>query len=359
MPPSFPTRIGLIGCGGIVQKTHLACLLRLGARAQIAAVADPVAAARDAVGEAAGVPPDRRFADFPAMFAAGGVDIVLIATPHHLHVPAIKAAAENQVAIVCEKPMAPDLAASRALAALLGPSGTPFTVVHNFLYSPGNVRAHALLRDASPAEKRCFGRAQSLFAKEAPLNPHDWRSQLETGGGALNDTCYHEIYQIESLLGAPVVSVQARLDTVYHAISADDLVLLTLEHANGALSTITTAWSVPGYEGSFCEVHTDRRTIRVEGRGRRLRVYDRATRSWEEEKLPGNDAPGIASGHDGFWQATLAAFRENRPLPVPPAHALRQVELLEAARRSSRNRGQPVEVAAPAISTPQPIASFS
>jgi predicted dehydrogenase len=279
------------------------------------------------------------------MLQAGGLDLVLVATPHHLHVPAIKAAVAQGVAIVCEKPMVPDLDASRDLAVQLAQSRVPFSVVHNFLFSPGNLRAQALLRNTGgAAEKRCFGRAQSLFAKEAPLDPREWRNQRETGGGALNDTCYHEIYQMESLIGAPVVCVQARVDTVYHSISADDLVLLTLEHANGVLSTIATAWSVPGFEGSFCEVHTDRRTIRVEGRGRRLRTYDRATRTWQEEPLANGNGDGLSSGHLGFWQETLRALREQRPLPVPAPHALRQVELLEAARRSSRNRGQPVEI---------------
>jgi predicted dehydrogenase len=347
MSSSSPTRIGLIGCGGIVQKTHLACLLRLGAEARVVAVADPVAASRDTVADAAGVAPAGRFEDFSPMLKAGGLDLVLVATPHHLHVPAIKAAAAQGVAIVCEKPLVPDLEGSRDLVAQLAHSRVPFSVVHNFLFSPGNLRAQALLREANgQPEKRCFGRAQSLFAKDPPLNPLEWRNQRETGGGALNDTCYHEIYQMESLIGAPVVCVQARVSTVYHSISADDLVLLTLEHANGVLSTVTTSWSVPGFEGNFCEVHTDRRTIRVEGRGRRLRIYDRSTRTWREEALGPANGDGLASGHLGFWQETLRAFHEHRPLPVPPPHALRQVELLEAARRSSRNRGQPVEIPA-------------
>lgn len=353
MSKSSPTRIGLIGCGGIVQKTHLPCLLRLQNEARILAVADPVAASRERVGEAAGIPAAQRFEDFPDLLRAGGLDLVLIATPHHLHVPAVTAAATHGVAVVCEKPLGPDLEGSRRLVGMLQKSGIPFSVVHNFLFSPGNLRAQAFLRRGG-SEKPCFGRAQSLFAKEAPLNPRDWRNRADTGGGALNDTCYHEIYQMERLVGAPVVCVQARVTTVFHAISADDLVLLTLEHANGVLSTVTTAWAVPGFEGSFCEVHTDVRTLRVEGRGRQFRIYDRATRTWQQEPLGPTDTPGIASGHFGFWQETLRALHHGETLPVPPLQALRQVELLDAARRSSANRGQPVDVE---LTTPKPILS--
>ncbi len=46
MPPSRAFRIGLIGCGGIVQKTHLPCLLRLKDAAGIVAMADPIALCR-------------------------------------------------------------------------------------------------------------------------------------------------------------------------------------------------------------------------------------------------------------------------------------------------------------------------
>jgi len=343
MSISSPTRIGLIGCGGIVQKTHLPCLLRLKDHARVVALADPVAASRELAGEAAGIAPAHRYEDFPALLRAGGLDLVLIATPHHLHLPAVTAAAAHGLAVICEKPLGPHLDDSRRLVGTLQKSGTSFSVVHNFLFSPGNLRAQELLRRGG-SEKPCFGRGQSLFAKEAPLNPQDWRNRVDTGGGALNDTCYHEIYQMEMLVGAPVVCVQARVRTVLHAITADDLVLLTLEHANGVLSTVATAWAVPAFEGSFCEVHTDLRTLRVEGRGRQLRLYDRATRRWQPEPLGPTEAPGIASGHFGFWQETLRAFRHGEALPVPPLQALRQVELLDAARQSSLSRGQPVEV---------------
>lgn len=350
MPPSRPFRIGLIGCGGIVQKTHLPCLLRLKDAAEIVAVADPLAARRAAVAGAAHLGPAACFADFPALLGAMTLDLVLIATPHHLHVPAATAAARRGVAIICEKPMATCLAEARALAGVLAETRVPFSVVHNFLYSPGNRQAQALLLNGDAStEKRRFGRAQSLFAKEEPLDPRDWRNQAQTGGGALNDTCYHELYQVEALVGSPITRVQARLHTVHHAISADDLVLLTLDHADGTLSSVTTAWAIPGFEGTYCEVHTDRRTIRVEGRGRGLRVYDRAARHWQELPLPAGDEPGVASGHFAFWQECLRTLREQHTLPVPAPAALRQVALLEAARESSRLGGRPVTVDARAL----------
>src|SRR5688572_20846961 len=82
----LPFRTGLIGCGGIVQKTHLPCLTRLADEVEIIAVADPDPASRTVVGETARVPESARFANYPLMLESLALDVVLIATPHHLHV---------------------------------------------------------------------------------------------------------------------------------------------------------------------------------------------------------------------------------------------------------------------------------
>lgn len=343
MSHSTPVRVALIGCGGIVSKTHLPCLLELRDEARIVGVADPVAGLRDAAGAAAGVRAEGRFDDFPAMLAATKPQLVLVATPHHLHAAAVSAAARGGAGIVCEKPISAHVAEAAEIVGIIDAAGVPFSVVHNFLYSPGNIAARRLLAGRNTG-RVCFSRAQSLFAKEEPLDRTAWRNRVETGGGSLNDTCYHEIYQVEALVGAPVQRVQARIATVLHDVPVDDLVLLQFEHADGTLSTVTTSWAVPGFEGTFCEVHTTSHSLRVEGRGRKLRTYDRATRRWEEVPVGPVDAPGVASGHLGFWRATLEAFRAGQPLPVPPRRALRQVAILEAARESSRRGGEPVEV---------------
>ena len=345
MPDNQQLKVALIGCGGIVQKAHLPCLLRHAPAVTITAIADPDADRRNTVARKAGLSPDSCYDGYDSLLQSVRPDLVVVATPHHVHVPAIKAAIAKRIPVVCEKPLVHNLDEARELADYVIAAGTPFSLVHNFLYSPGTRRAMALLRSAAPTDERpIFARAQSLFAKDAPLDPADWRSRVETGGGALNDTCYHEIYLVEAMVGSPIVAVQARISTSYHAISADDLVLLTFEHANGVVSTVTTSWAVAGAEGTFCEVHTTQRAVRVEGRGRRIRHYSRTNRHWQEEDIGPTDAAGVASGHAGFWEATLHAMQHRQALPVPARQALRQVAILDAAHRSSRNRGALITV---------------
>ena len=72
-------------------------------------------------------------------------------------------------------------------------------------------------------------------------------------------------------MGAPIRYVEARVKTMYYDIDVDDMALLLLEHDNGALSTVSTAWCVPtpaAEGGRWCEVHAPGGSLRVHHRGR-------------------------------------------------------------------------------------------
>ncbi len=101
-----PLRLGLIGCGGIVQHSHLPALLALSDYAEVVALADPVEENCHTVGDSANVPSTRRHDNYRDLLAAGDLDLVIIATPHHLHAEQAIAAAEAGLGIISEKPMA-------------------------------------------------------------------------------------------------------------------------------------------------------------------------------------------------------------------------------------------------------------
>ncbi|MCK5525810.1 MAG: Gfo/Idh/MocA family oxidoreductase, partial [Candidatus Latescibacteria bacterium] len=57
----------------------------------------------------------RAFANYQEMVDADDIDILAIATPHHLHAPACMAAAERGKHVICEKPMALDAKEARRM----------------------------------------------------------------------------------------------------------------------------------------------------------------------------------------------------------------------------------------------------
>ena len=333
-----PLKIGLIGCGGIVQRSHLPALLQLGTYAEVSALADPMAENCAIVGASADVPKARRHADYRDMLAAGGLDFVLIATPHHLHKEQAIATAEAGFGIISEKPMATSLQEADAVLDSVQKCGVAYAVVHNYLYNPGSQRALEMVANMETPQT---GRAKSLFLKaDDQADPASvWRASRAAGGGCIADTCYHEIYMLETLMQSPVRYVEARVQTRFFAIDVDDVALLLLEHENGAVSTVSTSWGMPGGGAgelaNLCEVHARDGSLRVVGRGTALHAFSRQTRTLHEEELPPTDSP---SGHAGYLDATLKALHAGQEPPITGAHARHNLCIIEAARLASERR---------------------
>ncbi|MEM7132473.1 MAG: Gfo/Idh/MocA family oxidoreductase [Chloroflexota bacterium] len=352
-----PLRLGLIGCGGIVQLSHAPSYLAIPSMVDVVALADPVEANLAHLGTTFDVPPTERYADYHEMLAQADLDVVTIATPHHLHVEHALNAIAAGVAVISEKPMALTLADADAILAAAAKQGVAYSVVHNFLFAPGTQRALARMQSGELGQT-LYGRAKSLFSKsEEQADPKSvWRASKVAGGGALNDTAYHEIYLVEALVGSPICAVEARIQTSYFEFAVDDLALLFFDHQNGAVSTVSTGWAVPGSGGgeiaNLAEVHAKGGSLRVERRGQALwqstRRSDGSSGGWEEIELPtlallsAEDRRCI--GHVNYFAATCAALVNGMDLPVTGQQARHNLAIIEAARQATIERSAiPVE----------------
>ena len=337
-----PIRLGLIGCGGIVQQQHLPTLLALDT-VRIAALADPADDNLAKVGATTGVPPAQRYADYRDMLEQATLDAVIIATPHHLHAEQVIAAAEAGCAVISEKPMATSLEDAAAVLDAVARHGVIYTVVHNAVFTPGTLRAIALLHEGELPQPR-VGRAKSLFpmteAHHRASSARIWRASKSAGGGCIGDTGYHEIYSLETLMCSPVRYVEARVQTHFFDIDVDDVALLLLEHENGAISTVSTSWGMVGAGagelGGLCEVHTRGDCLRVVGRGRALHRFARATSTWSE--IPLDVTERNVTGHADYLTATFAALAAGDPPPITGAEAYHNLSIIEAARRATQAR---------------------
>ncbi len=140
--PGAPLAVGLVGCGrlaeaGYVPAPHAARGVRL------VAVADPDPSRRAQVARLAGV---GGFPGAPALVEGAAVDAVVLATPAPAHVADARLATDAGLAVLVEKPPAPDGAGAAALAAL---DPAPW-IGFNRRFDPGM----EALRDGVPAEGR-------------------------------------------------------------------------------------------------------------------------------------------------------------------------------------------------------------
>ena len=109
-------RVGVIGCGMVAQAEHLQNLLQLSDRFEIAALADPSATVREAMGARYSVA--RVHFGYDELLEAGNLDAVVISAPAATHAEVTVAALEAGVHVFVEKPLCITLAdADRIIAA--------------------------------------------------------------------------------------------------------------------------------------------------------------------------------------------------------------------------------------------------
>ena len=340
-----PIRLGLIGCGGIVQITHARAYLTLSEVVKITALADVVPENLQKVGDQFDVPTQNRYTDYREMLAKAEIDTVTIATPHSLHAEQVIESASAGVAIISEKPMATTIDEADRILEAVNHNGVAYTVVHNYLYTAGMQAAIAQLPDIGNIY---FGRSVGMglkptdFSADHPTPAFAWRASKNKGGGCVSDTSYHEIYSVCTLIQSPVRYVEARVKTMRLDIDVDDIAMLLCEHENGAITTVSGAWCVPATDFGWCEVHAENGSLRVRHRYNVRDALHRFSRAegWKQLELTNMDDEGLkdASGHVGYFIATFNALAENKPLPITAEKAYHNLAIIEAARRATTER---------------------
>jgi predicted dehydrogenase len=115
-------RLGIVGCGGM-GTNHATHASELGH--EVVAVADVAPAVRESFAaefDAA------TYEEFAEMYDDAAPDAVVVTTPNAFHEPAAVAALDRDIAVLCEKPLAADLAGAEAIAAAAGESDAFCTV---------------------------------------------------------------------------------------------------------------------------------------------------------------------------------------------------------------------------------------
>ena len=125
-------KVGIVGLGRSGWSIHALTLQKLADRYQVVAVADPDQARRQEAEQTFGC---RAYASTPELFADAEVELVVVASPNHLHAMHTVSALEAGKAVVCEKPMAASLEQALAIRAAVMRAGVPYTIVHNIVHS--------------------------------------------------------------------------------------------------------------------------------------------------------------------------------------------------------------------------------
>ncbi|HEX7195914.1 MAG TPA: Gfo/Idh/MocA family oxidoreductase [Candidatus Limnocylindria bacterium] len=210
-PAARPASAAVIGTG-FVGAQHVEALRRIGVD-----VAVVVASAHDRARTAAeGLGVRRWTADWGSAVSDRGIDVVHVCVPNDLHRPVVLAALAAGKHVVCEKPLALDLAQGRELADAAGRSDRVAVLCHNYRFFP--MVAELRLRVAAGV----LGRVHSLrgaYLQDwlVSADATNWRIDAARGGRSrtIADIGTHWVDLAETVAQCRLEAVLAELATIH------------------------------------------------------------------------------------------------------------------------------------------------
>ncbi|MDB4888786.1 MAG: oxidoreductase [Gemmatimonadetes bacterium] len=290
-----------------------------------------------------GVP--RTYTDVGAMFDAGGIDAVAIATPPSAQPEIVAQALSRSIPVFVEKLLAPDLDGARRLAELARGAGVANVIDYIFPELDVFRQARALIDAGFVGVPRELSVTWMIESHDNRLGLETWKTDPDQGGGALQHFGPHVMYYVEWLMG----SIERLSSTLAKAPSSsrpgDTAVNLGLTFASGAFGSIRLSTGAPlgsghrieiyGSEGALVLVNESKDVVR----GFRLRKGDRASGSMSDVTPPSPSAwdDSVDARVEPVSRLTsrfLDWIREGRETGPTFREGLRVQRLLDAAIRS-------------------------
>jgi predicted dehydrogenase/threonine dehydrogenase-like Zn-dependent dehydrogenase len=265
--------VAVVGAGSFAKSMHLPNLQMLSSLYHLRAVVSTTGSNAQVTAEQ--FKADYATTDYNDVLVDDSVDMVLIATRHHLHAPMAMAAARVGKAIFLEKPMALSGPELDELARVLVETRVPFMVGYNRRFSPAARRAREVIRERQNP-------LMILYRVNAGYLPRDhWTHGWEGGGRIVGEACH--MFDLFQYLVAPArvaeIASTAIVPRANH-ISSSDNVVTTVRYDDGSVATLLyTALGAADLPKESVEVYTDGRILVIDDY-RALRVYGASLRGW-------------------------------------------------------------------------------
>ncbi|HET7028894.1 MAG TPA: inositol 2-dehydrogenase [Candidatus Limnocylindrales bacterium] len=329
-------RVAVLGAGRI-GRIH-AANVAANPRATLVAVADPIAEAATSLASRLGCESSTSSA---ALIARDDVDAVVIGTPSDTHLALMLLAAEHGKAMLCEKPIADDLAAADVAIAELERMGARVMLAFNRRFDPANIAIRAAIDGGQVGDVR-----QVLITSRDPgLPPRDY---LLHSGGIFRDMVIHDFDTARFFLGeepAELFATASRLvdPELMAAVDDSDTVTVVLRTAAGRQALITCCReAVYGYDQRV-EVFGSAGMIQNDNlRPSTIRRSD-ATATDAREPLLAFFLERYADAYRNEMDAFLAALESAGPMPTSPHDGRQALALADAAAESART-GRSIQV---------------
>ena len=332
-----PVRIGIIGCGRVMQRCYMALIEKLRWRnlVEVVVAADVVEAKRQEVQHKFGIP--KVTADFREVIESDQVDLVLVLTSMLEHGRIARAALEAGKHVLVEKPMATTLEEAAQLLELAKRSPGYLVCAPHVILSPTFQTIWARLKRGDVGKVLS---ARALYGHAGPTwGP--WFYQY--GGGALFDLAVYNVTSLTGWLG-PAKRVTAMtgvaipervVDGQLTQVEAEDNAHVLIDFGESVFAVVSTGFTMQQYRCPAIELYGSKGTIQMMGD------------DWDPEgyELWQNRVGGwqIFADADPNWPWTdglrhmVECIQQNTPPIIRPEHAFHVLEIMIKAQESGRD----------------------
>lgn len=283
--------------------------------------------------------------DVASLLALPDIDLVVVASPDHLHTRHALAALEAGKHVVVDKPFATSLDDARRLAAAAGRCGRMLTVHHNRRWDADFLTLQELIASRRLGE---IVHCESHFDRWRPDVAPTWKEARP--GGSWLDLGPHLVDQAMVLFGMPE-AVTADIATLRQGAPASDWFHVTLAypamrvtlHSSKLAADHGLRFAVHGTGGSWIKHGLDRQEPMI------VSGAFPGGPGWGQDPQAGRftpadpgrspeTVPNVAGDYRRFWTQLVAAIRGEGPNPVSPQEAICVMEILEAGLTSAATR---------------------
>ncbi len=332
-----PLRVALLGYGYAGCTFHAPLILATPGL-QLAAVASSRPAA-----VAAALPGVAVVADYAALAADPGTDLVVVASPNGSHYRLARAALDAGRHVVVDKPFTVTLAEADDLLERAAGRGLLLSVFHNRRWDGDFLTLRDVIAAGTLGEVREF---VSRFDRYEPLPRDRWRERPDDGGGLWYDLGPHLIDQALCLFGPPQ-AVEADLAILRDGALAVDHAQVVLSYARRRVTLHCTRLAAapgPRFEahGTLGSLHSHGLDVQEDQLKAGLRP---GQPGWGEDPRPlewtdgasrtARPLPRRAGDYARYYAGIRDALVAQAPNPVPAVDARRVMAVLELALRSA------------------------
>ena len=329
-----PVKIAVIG-GGYGAKVPLPVYGELDEFEPIAVWSRRGERARE-LAEQAGAPLGTN--DLDELLAAPGLEAVHVATPVSMHAQVAIAAARKGLHVLCEKPLASDLAQAREVVAAIDDAGVVGAVNYGRRFQVARELLLKRVSEVAGAPRMVLISLVFDDHAEPGSRPFSWVQDASMGGGRLQGYGVHDLDlllaafgEVQAVAAATEVGVRERTapDGTSHEVTAEDAYAILLRFAGGGLGIVTLTATARHKRGDTIDVYGAEGTVRLD--------EDKCMRSGRAGEEMRSEGPLQASSKEAFKRVAHnfhAAIRDGAPPEPSLEQALRVQALFDAVRRA-------------------------